>query len=287
MKHKTCLFLLLAVLLFSCGQTSTSLASSETPTSSMPSFSSSSISSVPEEQTIDGLIEDLSTITDKTYKAVAQMVTSINYLTDYDPLTITSFDDFDVTRYVNDGNGMIERIGNFYFEDDIEVSPYIMQRFHDNNYFYQIIDYENTNDGDQKTVLPYEANYEEANLNIGFTFNEILSLQNLKNFDGLENYSITFEGDLINGDGEYSYSYSITQYVQGTQTPARILRNAATFIVENNFVISSEIKTSDELYAGAVKANWQDVTVTSTYYQGDFPSYEGTLLNPDDYVSAS
>ena len=52
-------------------------------------------------------------------------------------------------------------------------------------------------------------------------------------------------------------------------------------------MISSEIKTSDELYAGAVKANWQDVTVTSTYYQGDFPSYEGTLLNPDDYVSAS
>ena len=162
-----------------------------------------------------------------------------------------------------------------------------MQRFHDDNYFYQIIDYENTNDGDQKTVLPYDVNYEEANLNIGFTFNEILSLQNLKNFDGLENYSITFEGDLINGDGEYSYSYSITQYVQGTQTPARILRNAATFIVENNFVISSEIKTSDELYAGAVKANWQDVTVTSTYYQGDFPSYEETLLNPDDYVSAS
>ena len=85
----------------------------------------------------------------------------------------------------------------------------------------------------------------------------------------------------------HSYSYSITQYVQGTQTPARILRNAASFIVENNFVISSEIKTSDELYAGAVKANWQDVTVTTTYYQGDFPSYEGTLLNPDDYVSAS
>ncbi len=274
---KKSLFLALTLLLASCA------SSHGAKGSSIPASSS------PKEE-LSSFAEEVNAVGGFPIAASVKMETSRSYLTDGSPMTITSLDSFRIARYVHEGtpNALLERKGTYQVGAS-SASSYVSQTYHDEKSFYLLTSYQ---DGEKvKQVADYDPAQEEATLNIAFAFTNqenILFLQSHLDDDRfLVKYD--FGEEKIEKDGEYTFSYSITQYTaSGSMIPAVCYGHEYTLIVSEGVISKSTDVFDYELYAGGVKGNWSKTTTETTYEPGEkYPSFAGDIFDPSQFTELS
>lgn len=280
-----------ALLLASCTETLpdvSSLVSSEvTSASSEPSIQSdsSSSTSVTDPAPFEEAIKDVNAVEGHPISLTVHQEEALSYLTDASPLTIEGTDDFTMARYhVNDGmvDELVQRLGTSKVGEN--ETKYESQSFCDATYAYVLT---SMDDGTKnKQMAPYSEATKQSLLNLNFvvTFEQnvrfVMSYLNQSRF--LVEYDL---GKRMTGDGVYSYSFKITQYVSDTSRVPELSQGHAYEVTVSNGIITTTKDTYEYVaYGGGGKANWRTSVSHVTYTQGDeYPLFEGTRFDPKDF----
>jgi hypothetical protein len=213
-----------------------------------------------------------------------------SYLTDADPLEITSKDIADMTRYGTSSTGpiLIQRGSYSVLESETSSfatpSTYTIQTFHKDDKFYRIVHYDDTSETSYKTTLAYEAAYEEQNLSLSLPNEEISLFTTLTNALSANGYNATYSFPKnLDQDGNYDYSYGIVAYDIDTGVKIQDIQYAKHITIQGGFIVSSSQKMTNDLYAGGKKTNWLVSTSSATYTQGSYGAYTGEVYDPSQY----
>lgn len=246
-------------------------SSSQDGSSSSESSSASSIEGADVEGQIAAFVASLEKYRGHPYEVSGNIVMTMGYLTDADPLLITMVDAFTTTRY----EGYItERIGGISYEM-LDPDAYVVTTFVEGDTVYRITEYDDGT-GAQEEV-PYDEATIETNIAIDFATTEINNLLYLEANYTLPDMGYTLDLPTVDGDGTYAFSYSLTAYEEGTVIPSQIITHENEMTIENGIVVASKSTVDNSLYAGGVRANWQVSTSEVSYTEGDYPTFEGTL----------
>lgn len=217
-----------------------------------------------------------------------QKITATDYyLTDSMPLEITIKQESTTTRYSNDNSNLVIEEGKIGIADgdNVEYDNYKMQKSRDNEYLYQITDYEGSQD-ELKTYTRSATDY--LFFNIGFPLSEyeniIFMIQNYED----KHYGLEYENlDARISNGTWEYKYSVTFWeTEGnkiTSVPHERHVYNNKLIINNGIITSLTQDVSHEFYYGGLKANWSEYHIERTYNQGKKEEFKGTLLDPKNY----
>ena len=241
------------------------------PESSPSEGSSSSSEEESVEAEVNAFIASLERYRGHPYEVSGSVTMTLGYLTDADPITITSSDEFTTTRY----EGYVtERIGEVSYELS-DPEPYVTTTFVEGESVYRVTVYE-----DESRVVEEVAFAEEtieANVAIDFATSQVDNLLFLLSVYDLPGIGYTLDLPRVEGDGTYAFSYSLTEYEEGTDIPSEVITHENEMTIENGIIVSSKSTVDNSLYAGGVRANWQVSTSEVTYTEGAYPTFEGTL----------
>lgn len=246
-------------------------SSTEESLSSEPPAASSSSEEADVEGQIAAFVASLEKYRGHPYEVSGNIVMTMGYLTDADPLLITMDDEFVTTRY----EGYItERLGEISYEM-LDPDAYVVTTFVEGDTVYRITEYDDGT-GAQEEV-PYDEATIETNIAIDFATPEINNLLYLEANYALADMGYTLDLPTVDGDGTFAFSYSLTAYEEGTDIPSQVITHENEMTIENGIIVASKSTVDNSLYAGGVRANWQVSTSEVTYTEGTYPTFEGTL----------
>ena len=282
--------LLATVLLTSCGG-STSVVTSEVEPSTPPTSVVVDDDKVPTDmnERIDYAVEQLLSVNGHVNKANIEQVSTLKMLADTGTFDMTTRTVGLANRYVTtEGKGVStidtkwsvldEKTGEFGKE---ELA--LIQNSYDDNYFYKIYDYEGTSE-DYLEKMSYKKEYEENFLDFGFGRIEALNILTLKQFLGHKDFDCTIEG-LKNEleDGEWPLTYTLTQFEpMCTLVKAKIIYKDIITIKDGKIIKATQ-ELENAMYAAGKKGNWVITNSSFEYEHGDYKTFDGTLLNPNDF----
>ena len=304
---KKALFLLPLFLLTACQQTSSSsspsLPSSSQPSSTLPSseevstsesslssseLSSSSSSSTekPLEEKVQDFIKELPTFDGHPNRITAVNEMLYSFATSDDmPLEITGKDTFTLARYRREDAGdILVRKGVQEIGDSL--LHYEMQTFYDEKNFYRLTDYEEAEEADTKEVIPFDPEWIEENLSLLILKSESNNLSQLLDIylNPEEDVFALFDlPESISSDGTTSFSYILGSYVPGTTINESREVHETEVTAENGIATEIKMTVTAEMYADGECLNKMTSDWTYTIEQGEYPLFDGVVLNPADF----
>lgn len=283
---KTIFVLAASLLLSGCGVETPSTSSeplSEDSSSSEPTTSLSETEQA--KQDFAAFLAAIEEANGHPSEASMEMKVATSYLSDGDPLTITYNDTFTLKRYHrSQGSDVLMREGSYAYEGSIGSYTYQTQTYAGGGFFYRLTKEDGVPSSGDSTIYRAEA----VELNLGFSLHPIQeeNLNYLEGFLGESGYLVEYSlPRAIPAEGECSFAYSLTKYASGLNLDWKISHEYALQI-EGGVIASYTYSYAQDLYAGGVKANWQESETKATFAQGDYPLYEGEVWDPEDFPSA-
>lgn len=280
MKKIVCLLAVMA--LMGCSQAENSSVSNNSDISSINVSTSYS-----ETEKIQMFLDYLLSLEGEVCSSNQKITATDYYLTDSMPLEMTIKQESTTTRYSNDNSNLVIEEGKIGIADgdNVEYDNYKMQKSRDNEYLYQITDYEGSQD-ELKTYTRSATDY--LFFNIGFPLSEyeniIFMIQNYED----KHYGLEYENldaRIRNGTWEYKYSVTFweTEENKITSVPHEKHVYNNKLIINNGIITSLTQDVSHEFYYGGLKANWSEYHIERIYNQGKKEDFKGTLLDPKNY----
>ena len=285
--------LLLLVLLTSCNNNS---SSSNSSISSSSNYSSLTLSSSSIKKTEKEILEDFYSNLSSLEGNVQKMNMTVER-TDYfatsnetEPLSISFKDISETIRYNSTEGQILVRKGKQAFKEDfgyIDYEEYEMQMFYDDNNFYRIIDYVESDDSFES--VPFDENYIDDNLNIGFPLTEKQNINAMINSLDVTGYAIEHEGlEDYTKDGIWNYKYSFIIFEAGsTKLKSQQFTYNNKLTIKNGIIESVEQSYLVELYAGGLCLNWSESKSKFTFTQGERLNFDGNRFSIEDYKKIS
>lgn len=276
MKSKPLLLVLPALLLAGCdgqaiGSDSASVPESEVSTSS----ESSESRELTESEKLTDFRDFLLEAEGHPNRVEGNLSTSLYYLTDVDYFEMVIDDEFEIERY--EGN-ILYRKGTYVMNEGTP-DPYEQYMFVDGAFIYRVTLYE---EGDpvEESVVASDSEIENS-FAIGFGSTQAQNLDILSRYVG-HNYS-DVEYTLVlpetyAGDGTYTFSYSLTFYVEGsTVLVDQAVSHECEMLVQDGLIVSSKSTVRTDVYAGGLLANYSISNTEVSYSQGEYAAFTGTL----------
>lgn len=223
----------------------------------------------------------------KVCSAHIELTNTYFYLTDAFPITISAADVSDFTRYTSSDGDISIRVGSQAMIDDngnVESEEtYETQIFFDSSYFYKIT---NSASNKSKSIAIFDESNIDYNLNIAFPLSEVSQIDyfiaNYDNQDSVNGETFIYEGiEDYKENGEWSYSYSLTQHESGVITNVISYKNKLT--MKDGLIASVYQEYEFDRYAAGKNTNWQIVTMEASYTQGEKQVFTGERFNPDNF----
>lgn len=289
---KTLLPLLASVLLLaSCieKKTSSSNEVSSEQTSSSEEISSSESSSSEENENYKLLRQLESKLLSLEGHINKANTTMDRVVTQSGAISINVKDVTETKRYTHSTSKyVVETKGNTTYEGEA-ASGYTRQIYDNGKYFYQITKYDG--ESTQSSKLKFSEDSVENVYDIGPAQSQITDFENIISYeqayienDKADYFEWTFENlEGIEEDQYLKYSYTISAYedIEGKKALSQKTEYENKFTIKNDLIVQLDQKCKITLVTGGLVdlANTVEAELTTTYSQGEYEEFTGTLLS--------
>ncbi len=291
---KTLLPLLASVLLLaSCIEKKTSSSdevSSEEISSSEQTPSSEEISSSSEENENYILLRQLENKLLSLEGHINKANTTMDrVVTQSGAISINVKDVTETKRYTHSTSKyVVETKGSTTYEGEA-ASDYTRQIYDNGKYFYQITKYDG--ESAQSSKLKFSEDSVENVYDIGPAQSQITDFENIISYEQTyikNNKADYFEWTFENLEGieedqylKYSYTISVYEDIEGKKALSQKTEYENKFTIKNDLIVQLDQKCKITLVTGGLVdlANTVEVELTTTYSQGEYEEFTGTLLS--------
>ncbi len=288
MKRNILLLGLSLLTIVGCSSTSSNNEDSLSELSSEDKTSISS-SSISMEEEIATFKKYLKSKEGNVNKRDLSVYNNVYYMTTgSDPFEFHTLDRSTTVRYdsssvdvINVRNGSFGSLNDDTGEYDLDLN-YVMQTYCSGKYVYNVCDYDSEAETDYYQKVTKSANYLNE-FDLGLTQYISSDFDALLSYSSSDNYKVTYEGFNYNGTKDFSFSYSLTAYDQSTKSKTEEMIVSFDITFKNGYISNAYEILEDNLYVGGTKVNWRRSVFNFDYYQGEFGTYEGDILDYSNY----
>lgn len=291
---KTLLPLLASILLLaSCAEetaSSSNEASSEEAATSSSEETSSSESSSSEENENYKLLRQLENKLLSLEGNVNKTNTTMNrVVTQSSSISLSVKDVTETKRYAHSTSKfVVETKGTTAYEGE-GASGYTKQIYDNGKYFYQITKYDDQSP--QSSRIKFSEDNVESIYDIGPAQSQITDFENIISYeqsyinqDKADYFEWTFDNlEGIEEDEYLKYSYTVSLYedIEGKKALSQKTEYENKFTIKNDLIVQLDQKCKITLVTGGITelANTVEVNLTTTYSQGEYEEFTGTLLS--------